>query len=653
MGGRRSAVTRVALVGAVLAVGVGIRIQAAHAFTVFKVTNTNNSGDGSLRRAINDANANPGRDAIFFKIPGPGVHTISPLTNLPEVTEDVGIAGDSQTGYSGTPLIQLDGTQDTSPFSFALRMNVGTVFGIDVVNFRDGIWVDGPVSVLASVFGADPGGTVAMPNQRSGVRVFSGSPSIGDGDGHGNLISGNDGNGILVQGGHDVSIQGNLIGTTASGAQALGNVGTGILFNCGPRDTVVGGPGAARNVVSGNGDDGIALQKSDCGTPDGTVIKNNLIGTDSGGTFAVPNAGAGVFDNLATSTRIGVWPHGGNVIAGNQGPGVEVAAHSSSPNTTIDSNLIGVNESGGESVPNTGPGVRIFHSESVRLGQRVAPDHEGDPNVISGNQGGGVVVENSATTYVLGNLIGTGSDGQAPVGNLGAGVTVLGGHDTFIGGGIAGQGNVVSTNTGDGIQVRGDDATGTPASGVAIQGNLVGIDRTGFVALANGGNGISILPQAGGTRIGNVVGLEGPNSIEHNSLDGIRVTGSKGVRIRGNEISANAQLGIRLNANGNDLQDAPVITTVKLANGQLTMKGTLTSTPVRNFAVELFANPSCDPSGFGEGKRLLTQVKVTTDSTGKGSFNVTIPFKGAAKPVVTSTATNTASGNTSEFSQCT
>ncbi|HEX9377920.1 MAG TPA: hypothetical protein VGB19_17000 [Actinomycetota bacterium] len=102
----------------------------------------------------------------------------------------------------------------------------------------------------------------------------------------------------------------------------------------------------------------------------------------------------------------------------------------------------------------------------------------------------------------------------------------------------------------------------------------------------------------------------------------------------------------------NHTQPYPVVTTVKLANGQLTVKGTLQSDPSTNHAVELFGNAACDPSRFGEGMTYLAQVKVLTDASGQGSFTVNIPYNGAAKPVVTATATNVKKGTTSEFSAC-
>ena len=647
---RTTAAGRVALIAALAAFAFGFHAPAANAFTVYKVTNTNDSGDGSLRRAINDAKKDPGLDAIFFKIPGPGLHVIQPLTDLPNVHDH--IAGDSQPGYAGTPLIELDGSNDADSFPAGLAVERGTIAGLDIVNFEDGIRVLGPATVIDNVIGADPSGTQAMANSRDGVLAFGDGMAIGTA-GHGNLISGNGFVGIEFDDATNATIAGNLVGTAGSGSQALPNAGGGILIWCDSHDDVVGGAGGARNVISGNADTGVSVLGSDCGQPARTTLEGNFIGTDAGGTFAVPNTKEGVFVADASATHIGTWPSTGNVIAGNLDSGIEIGAQNpGTSGATVDSNLIGVNASGGEVVPNGGPGVLVVHADSVRIGQRVTQDHQGDPNVISGNEGAGLLIWDSSSTNVFGNLVGVGSNGTIPAGNQLSGVWVRGGSDVHVGGGIAGQGNVISTNAGDGVVVQGDDAAGIPANRVSIQANWIGTDTTGGVSLANGGSGISILPNADGTRIGNVVGTEGPNIIEDNSRDGVTVNGSVGVRIRGNRISDNFQLGIALSSGGNHAQAAPALSNVKLANGQLTIKGTLQSHPSQDFAIELFANAVCDPSGAGEGLRFLGNDKLTTDASGFGSFTFKAPFNGASAPVITATATRSKTGDTSQFSVC-
>jgi hypothetical protein len=640
-----------ALVVTIAAMAVGVPSRSATALTVFKVTNTNDTGDGSLRRAINDAKNDPGVDAIFFKIPGPGVHVIQPLTDLPAVYDN--IAGDSQPGYSGTPLIQIDGSLDSSQISDGVFVYRGIIAALDITNFRAGIRVFGPgTTIIDNYIGVDPGGTVAMGN-RNGIVVWDEGTQIGDGNGHGNLISGNGNQGILLIAGIDTRIEGNLIGTNAAGNQAIPNASEGVFVHCGSHDNVIGGPGSAGNVISGNTGDGVFVgSNGSCGNPKDNVVQGNIIGLDAGGTFPIPNQQDGVLVNRSIGTHVGTWPSTGNVIAGNLGAGVEIYRPAGGVLTTVDSNLIGVNSSGGEAVPNGGPGVLIENAESVRVGQRIAPGHIGNPNVISGNQGGGIRVITSDMTNVFGNLIGTGSNGAIPVPNIGPGVSISGGTDTHVGGGVEGQGNVISANNGDGVVVRGDDATGTPAIRVSVQANFIGTDRAGQVSIGNGGNGIAVQQQADGTRIGNVVGIEGPNTIAHNSSDGVRVTGSKSVRIRGNSIFENSQFGINLLAGGNDLPLAPVLTNVKLANGQLTVKGSLLGDSSRDYSIEVFGNPICDPSGAGEGQDYLASHKVTTDSGGTATYTIKFAYGGAAAPVVTATDINSKNGNTSEFSAC-
>jgi len=66
---------------------------AQAAFAIYFVVNTNDAGAGSLRSAIDNANLNAGLDSIFFNIPGAGPHVITPVNDLPPITDPVLIAG--------------------------------------------------------------------------------------------------------------------------------------------------------------------------------------------------------------------------------------------------------------------------------------------------------------------------------------------------------------------------------------------------------------------------------------------------------------------------------------------------------------------------------------------------------------------------------
>src|SRR4051794_1723796 len=70
----------------------------------FTVTNANDSGLGSLRQAILNANAAGGANVIQFNLSGSGIRTIAPLTQLPDITNSVTIDGYSQPGSSPNTL---------------------------------------------------------------------------------------------------------------------------------------------------------------------------------------------------------------------------------------------------------------------------------------------------------------------------------------------------------------------------------------------------------------------------------------------------------------------------------------------------------------------------------------------------------------------
>ena len=102
----------------------------------FVVTNANNNGPGSLRDAIDNANATTGADTITFNIPGPGVKVISLLEPLPEITEQVVIDASTQAGYAGTPLVELDGALVGNNSGLVIKAGGSTVRGLAIVRFN-------------------------------------------------------------------------------------------------------------------------------------------------------------------------------------------------------------------------------------------------------------------------------------------------------------------------------------------------------------------------------------------------------------------------------------------------------------------------------------------------------------------------------------
>src|SRR5262249_46960121 len=134
-------------------------------------------------------------------------------------------------------------------------------------------------------------------------------------------------------------------------------------------------------------------------------------------------------------------------------------------------------------------------------------------------------ITSSTDTKVLGNYIGTDVSGSAAVANIGFGVSVNVGLRTTIGGLTIDARNVISGNTGDGLSIIGDKQTNGSQSNL-IQGNFIGTDAFGTVALGNTGNGLFISGKGNGNTIGNTVGSTATgagNIIAFNGLAGILI----------------------------------------------------------------------------------------------------------------------------------
>lgn len=237
--------------------------------TPFIVTNTNDSGTGSLRQAILDANASPpttGTDLIEFDIPGSGVQTISPASPLPEITVPVTIDGYTQSGASpntnpagqglNTVLsIQLDGANaGLLPFGMLqVAASGSTVEGLNVNNAQGPdieLYGSDDNVITGNFLGTDPTGTAIFSlNTSSGgtldgidLKSSAGNTIGGSAPADRNLIAGNAGNGIEIPLYLDTgnAIEGNLIGTDITGTKALGN-GVGIdMYGGNGSDSTVG-----------------------------------------------------------------------------------------------------------------------------------------------------------------------------------------------------------------------------------------------------------------------------------------------------------------------------------------------------------------------------------------------------------------------------
>jgi hypothetical protein len=261
-----------------IVMGMMIAAKPAHADT-FTVTNALDSGAGSLRQAIVDANNNRGADTIKFNISGAGVKTISPLSELPTITGPLTIDGYTQPGS------RLN-SRATGALDAVILIELD---GIDIQSGEDGLQIDASNVVVRGLV----------------IRRFITY-------------------GINIVGGTGVRIEGNFIGTDASGTLDRGNAASGVNIESGNKQTTVGGTRPeARNLISGN--NRFAVEIDGAG---GNKVQGNLMGTQKNGTTIIGGAQAGVFTESPNNTVGGAEPAAGNVIAFNFGDGVEVAGSS-------------------------------------------------------------------------------------------------------------------------------------------------------------------------------------------------------------------------------------------------------------------------------------------------------------------------------------
>ncbi len=205
--------------------------KAKAAPLTFTVTNTNDSGAGSLREAITAANSNPGMDTIAFNITT-GPFEIQPQpTALPAITSPVLIDGFTQSG-SATIAIVLNGSLVSgNGLDFQSGSAGSTVRGLCISNFPGyGININANnVTVAGNYIGTDASGTASLGNANGGVMITGSNNTIGGvTPGDRNVISGNQGEGVCLYSGSDNTVQWNLIGTNAAGTAALGNDSYGV-----------------------------------------------------------------------------------------------------------------------------------------------------------------------------------------------------------------------------------------------------------------------------------------------------------------------------------------------------------------------------------------------------------------------------------------
>lgn len=286
--GGRSLTKKFALIAlaSCLAVATGFAVQPATAASqVFVVNSTADTTDGScdiapgdctLREAINAANTNAGADTINFAI-GTGAQTITPLSNLPQLTDTVTIDATTQPVFSGPPLIELDGSSAGSG-------GVGLWFAASNITIR---------------------GLVINSFVTQQVLIDSASNTIA----------------------------GNYLGTNAAGTASApgGSFATLRLRPGADNNTIGGNAGADRNVIGGGGY-AVSLQTFGSGGPSNNVIEGNSIGVGSAG--APLGSSGGIFLGGASTTMNRIL---GNSIDANSSLGIDLLGDGVTPNDLGDS----------------------------------------------------------------------------------------------------------------------------------------------------------------------------------------------------------------------------------------------------------------------------------------------------------------------------
>ena len=298
-------------------------------------------------------------------------------------------------------------------------------------------------------------GSATIANHLTGIDLNTGAANNtigGTATGAGNVVSGNQGHGIELDSGvTGTLIAGNLVGLDATGTFAVGNQFAAVVVLGASHTTIGGTTAAARNVISGNQNNGIALDGA--GTND-TLIEGNYIGTNANGTAAVANVAPGiaVLDQVTNTTIGGTTAGAGNLVSGNDGAGIVVDNYfgTGAPSgVVIEGNQIGTNAAGTAAIANlvgvqfNGSGIEIISAPGATIGGTAV----GAGNLISGNDSYGVYITGAASTgvSVVGNYIGTNAAGTSALGNSGDGVSVQSNNNT-IGGSASGAANVISGN---------------------------------------------------------------------------------------------------------------------------------------------------------------------------------------------------------------
>jgi len=494
------------------------------------------NGNCTLRAALQNTNKTRGKDKVYFDIQGIGPFTIVLKDNFPKISSPIDLDATSQTGYTfGRPQIILDGKEvliklaryDVEKAAVGFHLvkgsNGSSIRGFGIGGVRGvGIFVGSDNNVIQqNLVGTTPDGCQAFRNT-TGIFL----------KGMGNLVGGNQyedrnlisGNGVGLYSNTKNNIIGNYIGTTLDGNDALGNE-VGIVMVRFSKYNLI-----SENLISGN-KNGIEI------IGDFNRIFRNKIGTNASGNEKIPNE-IGIRLFQARLNLIGGNGQG-NLISGNKsGIFFQNGPNYSRNKNEIKGNYIGLDISGTTALGNE-TGILIKGGWDNIIGGPVP----GEQNVISGNSGTGIDLDNVQDFLIQGNFIGTDALGVKAVPN-GLGVRFFENIPDSTKNESTLVGNLISGNLGDGIEING-------LGQHSITGNFIGTAKDGMTALPNSGNGIKILKIQNFDCIGGNTGSM-PNLIANNLQHGIEILmdpteGSLNSLKQGNKVFDNRQTDFLVN----------------------------------------------------------------------------------------------------------
>ncbi|HUR12490.1 MAG TPA: T9SS type A sorting domain-containing protein [Flavitalea sp.] len=520
------------------------------------VTNNLDNGFGSLRAAIDSANARPGLDTIIFELTEGTSFTITLSSALPDITSPVFIDGYSQAGSA----------QGTNA-SRTIRINVS---GLNTLPGED----------LFRIFASDVtiAGLAIYESKGNAINVFTGSDNV--------------------------HIWGNYIGTDSTGLNnAVGNVRSGIIVN-------IGGFPEVQNMYTGTNGDQVndanegnvvccTISSNPAADGDGilyyftwnSVIAGNIVGLNKNGTgTGFGNAREGIFiTGLCNNVRVGTNGDGfsddleGNLVSSNAGRGILVAANSTF--TRVSGNTVGL-DAAGNPAGNGKNGIELLNANNSLVG--VLADNISDAeerNIVSSNTGAGIVLSaedfltlNNPTinNSIVGNIIGTTTDSVTNRGNTGSGILIF------------------AANT-------------TNASGLEVSDNLIGSDSDNFLdekegnVIAFNDTGILVLNPAPQSLVAR--NKFARNSIYNNTM--------LGIDLNGDNVTSNDDGDVDTGPNG--LMNFPIITSFEVVTtGFVRVSGFSRPNSVIEFYIA-DAGPN-RPSGtetkdFGEGQTFLFRAQ--------------------------------------------